>query len=130
MPALQPLQMTGHPHSGTGAYLPCDLNISAAPLRVKIMHFGCQREEPLHALHGQISGFVRILSASHGPNSSAARGIKPYYIILIQSSSRSKMVHISKSDPILRMVLERKNGDNAKTVMILDPIWFLIQYHP
>jgi hypothetical protein len=72
MLAKKPFQVARHPHSGAGAYLPGDLHVSAASLRVRIMRFGCQREEPIHALHGQISGFVRILSASHGPNSSAA----------------------------------------------------------
>ena len=66
MPAKEPFQRAGHSDSGTGANLPGDLHVSVAPLRVGRVRCACQRKEPLHALQGQISGFVAVLSPSHG----------------------------------------------------------------
>jgi len=64
--AKEPFQRAGHSYSGTGANLPGNLHISVAPLRVGRVRYRCQRKEPLHALQGQISGFVAVLSPSHG----------------------------------------------------------------
>lgn len=57
--------MTGHPDPGTGADPPGDLYISFASIGMNTVRLFRQDKEPLHALEGQISGSMVILSPSH-----------------------------------------------------------------
>lgn len=66
MSAVKTLQEAGHSDPGAGADSSGDLHISPAPLGMNPVRLFRQNKEPLHALEGQISGLMVVLSPSHG----------------------------------------------------------------
>jgi hypothetical protein len=65
VPAKEPLQKARHSDSGAGADATGYLHISVASFWMVNVRFGCQHKEPIHALQGEVSRLVVVLSASH-----------------------------------------------------------------